>query len=251
MNAQLRALRDLVWPAACVACAAAGQRLCVACALDIMRVRDPRWHSPDPCPTSFPPTVTWGDYDGALRRVVVAHKDEDRLDAARLLAGPLAEVLGIALHGLRDPVLVPIPSAARSRRRRGRDPLVDILAQVRLDDAPPVLPLLRQRRQVVDQARLDHDARRTNLHFALEVRSRWGAALRRRDVVLIDDVVTTGATLAEATRAVLEDPRGGGEVNSLCAVVLCATQRLDTAAQDVAAGEKQETADLPRGRLLD
>lgn len=231
MTRPLRALRDLVWPAACVACGTAGQTLCVPCALDVMRVRDPRWHAPDPCPTSFPPTVTWGDYEGALRRIVVAHKDEDRLDAARLLAGPLTEALTMALDGLADPVLVPIPSSSRSRRRRGRDPVVDIIGQVRLDHDVPVAPALRQRRRVVDQARLDHVARRGNLHSALGMLPGWSRVLSGRDVVLIDDVATTGATLAEATRAVLEAPGGGGEVNSLCAAVICATQRRDETAR--------------------
>ncbi|NLJ54936.1 MAG: ComF family protein [Intrasporangiaceae bacterium] len=237
MTPALRALRDLVWPATCVACGRCGQTLCVGCAVDIMRVRDPRWHAPDPCPTSFPPTVAWGDYAGALRRVIVAHKDQDRLDAGRLLAGPLAEVLALALAGLPDPVLVPVPSSARSRRRRGRDPVVDIIRATRLDREVPVLPVLRHRRRVVDQARLDHDERRINLHAALELRPGWGAVLSERDVIMVDDVATTGATLAEATRALLEDP-GGAAVTSLCAAVICATQRHDPSPQPGAAETK-------------
>ena len=221
----LGALRDLVWPASCAACSRPGQRLCVGCARDVAGAGDLRWHSPDPCPTSFPPTATWGAYQGALKALVVAHKDGDRMDAARLLAEPLSEVITLALAGLDDPVLLPIPSAAASRRRRGREPLLDLLGQVRVTREVPVGPALRQCRRVADQARLDHVARRENLHGSMAVAPRWGSVLRGRDVVLVDDVVTTGATLAEATRAIIEDASGGRDVNSLCAAALCATQR--------------------------
>lgn len=228
----LRPLRDLVWPASCIACATAGQSLCVRCAVEVAACGDPRWHSPDPCPTSFPPTVSWGDYEGALARLVVAHKDEDRTDAAHLLAVPLAEVIGIALEGLSRPLLVPVPSSSRSRRRRGRDPLLDIVRRVRLPQPVPVLPMLVQSRRVADQARLDHRERRENLHAAMALRPGWGPVLDGADIILVDDVVTTGATLAEATRAVLEDRFGGERADSVCAVAICATARREQEGSD-------------------
>ena len=238
---RLRPLRDLIWPAACICCGAPGHTVCIPCALDIDARGDPRWHLPDPCPTSFPPTATWGDYDGALRRLVVAHKDEDRTDAAPLLAALLSRVIEITLDGLDRPVLVPIPSSRRSTRHRGRQPLLDVLTHCRLGRELPVVQALTQRRRVVDQARLDHRARRVNLQGAIEVRAGWAESLVGTDVVLIDDVVTTGATLAEATRAIIESG-ADGEVRSLCAATICATQRHD---------EADVTPDLPQPRVVD
>jgi predicted amidophosphoribosyltransferase len=58
---------------------------------------------------------------------------------------------------------------------------------------------LRQRRAVADQSGLDVDARRANLGGALAVRR--PALVRGRRVVIVDDIVTTGATAAEAARA--------------------------------------------------
>jgi predicted amidophosphoribosyltransferase len=68
-----------------------------------------------------------------------------------------------------------------------------------------VVPALRQRRRIADQAGLGQIARRENLRHALAVRRVAGSVLRDRCVVLVDDVVTTGATLAEAARAMRAD----------------------------------------------
>lgn len=226
MLTRLRPLRDLVWPASCASCGLAGQVLCVRCAASIAWLGAPGWHVPDPCPTSFPPTIAWGRYDGALRRLVVAYKDADRVDAGPLLAAPLGTVIGRALDGLERPVLVPIPSSAASRRTRGREPLLDVLRRVEVARPIPIVPVLHHHRRVRDQARLTHLERRDNLHGSLGVRPGWATTLRSADVILIDDVVTTGATLAEATRAILEHPEAGPVVSSVCAAVICATQRI-------------------------
>ncbi|MFB4313305.1 ComF family protein [Actinomadura sp. 21ATH] len=65
--------------------------------------------------------------------------------------------------------------------------------------AVSVLQALRQRRRVLDQAGLPVGRRAANLAGALEVLP--SAAVAGRTVVLVDDVITTGATLAEAARA--------------------------------------------------
>ncbi|MBR7831994.1 hypothetical protein KDL01_01910 [Actinospica durhamensis] len=64
-----------------------------------------------------------------------------------------------------------------------------------------VLPALTHRRKVADQAGLGRRARAENLAGALAVRSASARLLGERAVVLVDDVVTSGATLAEAARA--------------------------------------------------
>lgn len=78
-------------------------------------------------------------------------------------------------------------SAARELRERGR--------------VANVLPALGHVRAVADQAGLDRWQRAQNLAGALGVRSAAAELLLKRSAVLVDDVVTSGATLAEATRA--------------------------------------------------
>jgi predicted amidophosphoribosyltransferase len=83
-----------------------------------------------------------------------------------------------------------------------------------------VVPALAHRRAVVDQAGLDHRQRRDNLAGALGLRRSAGPLLRGAVVVVVDDVMTTGATLAEATRAL-----ASGGVTVEAAAVVAATRR--------------------------
>ncbi|WP_415840137.1 phosphoribosyltransferase family protein, partial [Nocardiopsis gilva] len=69
------------------------------------------------------------------------------------------------------------------------------------DRAVRPVPALLHRRRVADQVGLDRSRRRANLEGALAVRPRAVRSLTGPAVVVVDDVVTTGATLAEATRA--------------------------------------------------
>jgi predicted amidophosphoribosyltransferase len=146
--------------------------------------------------------------------MVIGHK-EHRLLA---LAGPLGALLAAAVSAaVRDLapapaplVLVPVPSRASTVRQRGHDPTTALTRaaarRLRTLDLDVVcLPLLRTRPGLADQAGLDATARATNLAGALRCHPpalrRLTRAGRPVHVVVCDDVLTTGATAAEAQRA--------------------------------------------------
>ncbi|WP_257138281.1 ComF family protein, partial [Streptomyces sp. wa1071] len=146
-------------------------------------------------------------------------------------------------------LLVPVPSARSSTAARGHDPVRRIAAAAARDlrraGLPAqVLPLLRQRRAVADQSGLGARQRRANLAGALELTAGGGRLLRHEllrhelhrhelhrhgllrlgRVILVDDLLTTGSTLAEAARAVGEAGGVGREssVHGVCRAAVVA-----------------------------
>ncbi|MFF7449308.1 MULTISPECIES: ComF family protein [unclassified Streptomyces] len=104
-------------------------------------------------------------------------------------------------------LLVPVPSARRAVAARGHDPARRIAlaaaGELRRCGVPArVVGVLRQRRGVADQTGLDARERLANLTGALGVVPGGGRLLLAGPVVLVDDLMTTGASLAEAARAV-------------------------------------------------
>ena len=224
-------LLELAAPAACAGCAQPGTRWCAVCA-DALTASPPRRWTPTPCPPGFPPTWTGAAYQDRVRQAVVGWKDGGRADLTPLLAGPLRSVLACALgdspvhraavrSGTPVPLL-PAPSARASTTARGEH-RVGVLVRAAgrgHRGALPVVDALRLGRRVEDQAGLGADARRRNLSGAVVVRTATAGRLRGLPCVVVDDVVTTGATLAECARALAE--AGAGPV---VAVTLAATHR--------------------------
>jgi ComF family protein len=137
-----------------------------------------------------------------LRRVLIAWKESGVTRLTDVLDHLLAASV-VQLARDRPIALVPVPTSRRSRRERGCD-LVDELARsaVRLlrdvgVDAR-VVQALAPARATADQSGLDAVARGVNLAGAFRLRS--DRALEGREVLVVDDILTTGSTVAEAVR---------------------------------------------------
>lgn len=152
-----------------------------------------------------------GEYDGVLRSLVNAHKEHQALALARPLGAVLAAVLrdlaAATRSGTGPLALVPVPSRPDAVRRRGHDPVLRTarVAASRLRgtglDAAVVRLLVPAARagRVMDQAGLSARERAANLDGALRCRTR--ARAYASPVVVVDDVLTTGATARESQRA--------------------------------------------------
>ncbi|MFI5807830.1 ComF family protein [Streptomyces sp. NPDC051561] len=114
---------------------------------------------------------------------------------------------GAAVNAMRELVLVPVPSARRSVGARGHDAARRIAFAAagelrRGGIAARVAPVLRQRRPVGDQAGLGARERPANLSGALDLVAGGHRLLAGGRTVLVDDLMTTGASLTEAARAI-------------------------------------------------
>ena len=218
----LARLAELVLGACCPGCGAPGMGACGGCAALLTGVRP--FLVPG-LPQPLPPVVAAGAYADTLRRVVLAAKERGALGLVPLLGERLAAaVAGLVLA--TDPVgrvvLVPVPSAPSQVAARGVD-LTAALARAaagRLRTAGLTVRVQRglaQARRPEDQAGLDRVQRLANLAGAFRTVGEPPAG----PVVVVDDIVTTGATLAEAVRACRV---GGREV--VGAAVVAATTRV-------------------------
>jgi len=209
------AILHVLFPSCCAACGAprrgvGGGGLCSACwkALPLLDAANacracalpaaaPLCRS---CSIEAPPvgrTVAATRYEGVARRLVHALKfrGHDILvaPAALRMAGAAR---ALALDASLDAV-VPVPSTARRNRDRGYDPGALLAEEVARLLGHPVRPLLSRVREAPPQSSVPAAERRRNVRdvFAASERCR---SLR---VLLVDDVMTTGATAFEAARA--------------------------------------------------
>lgn len=150
-------------------------------------------------------------YEGVARRAILAFKESGRSDVATPLARALAPAVVAAVSGGVE--LVGVPGSAGGFRRRGYDPVHVLLCRARL---PPPARVVRSLRDHPPQKTLDHDARLLNLAGTMAA----VAPLTGRRFVVVDDVVTTGATIVETARAIRV---AGGEV--VAAATLAFTPR--------------------------
>lgn len=154
-------------------------------------------------------------YENAVRAVLLAHKERGALPLSRVLGRALAGAVRAGTGRMGSPgplLLVPVPSSRRAVAARGHDPARRIAlaaaGELRRGGMPArVGTVLRQRRPVADQSGLGARQRQANLAGALEVVAGGERLLAAERVVLVDDLLTTGATLTEAARAV--DAAGG------------------------------------------
>lgn len=191
-------------PVWCAGCGAFGASLCEACRSQVRAAIRPRTELV-PVDDRMLPLVTACRYEGIVPILVNAFKEEGRLDVARWLAGLVRVAAGeLSLPVAVDVVtprrveLVPLPSRAQAIRRRGYrhvDTLCREAFGARVDPHA-----LRFTRSLEDQAGLSRAARAANVRGAMRASRR----LANRRVILVDDVVTTGASLREALRAVRE-----------------------------------------------
>ena len=195
-------------PRPCAGCRRGGGPLCRSCRS--LLLGPPFEAPPDAAPRGLPRTVAAAVYEGPVREAVVAFKDHGRWSLRAPLGRALASSAAVLLEPCpgRRAVLVPVPGSPGSARRRDGDHVHELAAAaarhlraagVRTSVRPAVMSVRRRR----DQVGLGRVERAANLAGAVAA-APWAPALRGCAVVLVDDLVTTGASLAACARALAD-----------------------------------------------
>jgi ComF family protein len=199
----------------CVLCAAASgeQLLCAACAADLPQITEacPRCASPSPAsavcgactahPPAFDATIAPWRYEFPVDRLVLALKFGGRLALAEAFGAALAD----RAAGRRIDALVPMPLGPARLVERGFNQALEIARHLARTAGLALAPeLVRRVRDTAPQTDLPHDARAANVRGAFEC----GLGVAGRTLAVVDDVMTTGASLEELARTL---KRAGAE----------------------------------------
>ena len=186
----------VVSPVECAGCGVADRTLCDLCRAELL-------------PSAYRQVLFDGTaaisafrYEGSAQSAILAFKERGRTDVAGPLSRALRSVIESAADIMGVPVeLCPVPSARKSLHRRGYSPIALLVHRSGLRAAN----VLAMSPDTAQQKLLGRAEREANLHGSFRPRR----DLTGRRFLIVDDVVTTGSTIVEATRAIRS---GGGEV---------------------------------------
>lgn len=221
-NGWMMTVADFLWPPVCPSCSkgvGTHGRLCAACWDAMTFISAPQC---DVCGVPFPyalePEAQCGEclrnrppyrraraalaYDAASKDMILAFKHADRTDLAEPITALMARVAGPFLKDVD--LVIPVPLHYRrlvSRRYNQSAMLAQRLARMYGVWYAPLI-LLRQK-STETQGGKSRAARRRNVQGAFRVAEEYRSNLRDRRVLLVDDVMTTGATVEGCTRALL------------------------------------------------
>lgn len=202
-HAAVSVLCDALSPPACAACdqpIPSRQVFCADCAATIVR-DEPQADG----------SITFARFGGAVAMALKRFKYEERADLAR----PLGHLLRRAVidAGIQADVVIPVPLHPRRLAERGYNQSALLARSVAQQLDVPFAPrALARCRQTAQQARLGRTERLENMAEAFVVRNKPAVALR--SVLLVDDVLTTGATLLACRQALTR--AGAQDVTSAC-----------------------------------
>lgn len=208
-------LKFLLFPTRCFGCRELGYSICSQCRM--------QWN-PHIYQTGIANLTVYSaiPYSPIAKNILLAAKEQSVKSADQLVLAALKVSIHELFRKQSSCALVPIPSRPTSNRRRGRDFLNEMAISVAKDYGVAVLPLLEQQRNIRDQSKLDFSSRHQNLAMALSIKPQFRGNYSGENVVILDDLVTTGATINEANRALT---KGGFKVQAAATACVALRRR--------------------------
>lgn len=187
----IEGLFELVFPLRCLGCGVPQLELCDTCKKELRL----QYFKTQNCSIPVFSSIQYGSRAG---HVLLAAKEDGVRKADDIVLAALTHSFHSAVRatGIR-PTLVPIPHRKQALRRRGRDFVGALTDRLAVKEGLPVRNIIQHNRKVKDQSLLDSSSRFGNLSGAMSVIRQCG---RPCEVFVVDDLITSGATLGEAVR---------------------------------------------------
>lgn len=195
-------LTEIIFPSRCIGCTRLGISICSECRK--------QWH-----PHIYQREINWNgenfpvlsaiQYSPIASRVLLSAKESQIRAADQLIVNGVVHSLNTFVKRYGSATLVPVPSRKSANRKRGRNFLQEITSQVAAEVGLSSHSLLAHSRKIRDQSRLNIADRSENVSRAFTIAPELTAQLSAGNtgptIIVIDDLITTGATLSEAIRA--------------------------------------------------
>lgn len=188
----LFALQEIIFPSRCLGCRELGLEICSQCRRNWHPHLYRQWSSSEP----LFPIYSAIPYSPIAGKILLAAKESNVAAADQLLYSALLHVLRTSLQECNGDFLIPIPSRRSVARKRGRQFIAALTEQLSYQTGLPMYENLSHIRKVRDQSSLNAHSRFLNMQGSLK-----SLNFLNGRAVIIDDLVTTGATLQEAARA--------------------------------------------------
>jgi len=205
-----KSLTEILFPSRCFGCRVLGPTICSQCRL--------LWN-PHLYRTTLDSMHVYSAvlYSPVAKRIILSAKENGIKAADDLIIHALSHCLHLLLRDFEIGILVPAPSRKSSNRKRGRDFLSEVTHSIADSESLDCMDLLTHTRKVKDQSELNAHQRTENIYQAMAIdRNKLSALGVDADVILVDDLLTTGATLLEARRAL--EVRG---IRVIAAITAC------------------------------
>ena len=208
----LSSLKDLLFPIHCFGCKAFGIEICSKC----RKYWNPHFYFQNIDGLTVYSSIK---YSPVARSILLGAKENSLKIADELIVSALLNCLHrLPTQVLRNAVLMPVPGSKRAIRKRGRDFIFELTNELSRRSGVPAIPGIKINRRLLDQSGLNASDRKRNIHGAFEIDGISPKSFKG-EILLVDDLVTTGATLLEAKRALNS---GGISVNR--AITACVAQ---------------------------